>query len=484
MDILDDLMEKYGDSWSQSNVSRKRDQKSKQPTKPYERVEALKKHLLRCEEREKRAHQVVENLLKPGISEDFMLSEVRHIAQNHFEDITEERAYVENLCGYPPCHKCLGSIPKQDYKISGRLRAILNIKERKKYCSSHCYRSAEFIKQQLDTSPVWLRDENDFEGRLKPYKLRIYDEFRDKNAVPRLAEKFNVTVDDLEMEPEKPMTTVKRTAKNRLMSACNSVRMKEMMNYVDSDDDEDVENPREWMDEVWKAFSEWFTIASGAHLFGGRDRFFEFLRKTCRNEVELRQLEDEVTIISFNQLSLEKKLENHPEAPSVTPEALAKIRAFYSGNLYECDLDPCNLENTLDSDTVPVMVPVLPEKNPSFARRQIFCDKVAKNGMVDFCGNLKISWIAVVPELSALAQTLNLTSANVCLQARQWEYVALILMRLLKERSSDLREAWDACEASSKIRFTIENFTFGTEDILEVDRQIAKGMRKCLLKDS
>jgi hypothetical protein len=73
----------------------------------------------------------------------------------------------------------------------------------------------------------------------------------------------------------------------------------------------------------------------------------------------------------------------------------AKIRAFYSGHfVFEAPAPRETREVTAEReetgevhpDEIPVMCPVLPEKNPAVVRRRIFAEKMASNGCVGIRG--------------------------------------------------------------------------------------------------
>lgn len=104
---------------------------------------------------------------------------MRDINQCHFEDIIQERAISLN-CGYPLCPKqldkygtklsilnpnlitlILGRIPSQKYAISLASKKVFDITERKNFCSGQCYKASNYIKNQMLTSPLWLRDQED-----------------------------------------------------------------------------------------------------------------------------------------------------------------------------------------------------------------------------------------------------------------------------------------------------------------------------------
>ncbi|KAI8043117.1 hypothetical protein M5D96_004443, partial [Drosophila gunungcola] len=68
-----------------------------------------------------RAHQIVVRLLEPGIPEPEFLS-------------------------------------MQKYTISASKNKVYDLTERKKFCSGYCFKASEYIKSQVPTSPLWLRD--------------------------------------------------------------------------------------------------------------------------------------------------------------------------------------------------------------------------------------------------------------------------------------------------------------------------------------
>lgn len=53
------------------------------------------------------------------------------------------------------------SIPQQKYVISLSNKKVYDITERKNFCSGDCYKASNFVKEQMLTSPLWLRDQED-----------------------------------------------------------------------------------------------------------------------------------------------------------------------------------------------------------------------------------------------------------------------------------------------------------------------------------
>uniref|UniRef100_A0A182NES9 RTR1-type domain-containing protein n=1 Tax=Anopheles dirus TaxID=7168 RepID=A0A182NES9_9DIPT len=137
--------------------------------------EQLQKALRRKKECNDKAQRVVETLIEPGRTEDELLVMVKDINQCHMEDIVQERAIVK-ICGYVLCDNELTDIPKQKYTISATKNKVYDITERKNFCSGDCYKASNYIKQQMLTSPLWLRDQEDipnfrlFSGRQLVYR--------------------------------------------------------------------------------------------------------------------------------------------------------------------------------------------------------------------------------------------------------------------------------------------------------------------------
>lgn len=118
-----------------------------------------------------RAQAIVERLLRPGIDDVELLSSLKYINQSHFEDVIQERA-IEKLCGWALCVKALSDDSKQQYKINLAIKKVFDITERKLFCSGKCYKSAVYLKEQMLTGPLWLRDKEE----IPEFKLLSLDD--------------------------------------------------------------------------------------------------------------------------------------------------------------------------------------------------------------------------------------------------------------------------------------------------------------------
>ncbi|KAG5676353.1 hypothetical protein PVAND_006195 [Polypedilum vanderplanki] len=122
--------------------------------------EQLRAAILKKKECNAKAAKIVEKLLDPIEDEKDLLKVLPDINQEHYQDIVEERAIMK-ICGFPLCKEQLGEIPKQKYHISSSSTKIYDLTERKHFCSGKCFKSSNYLKMQLLTSPLWLRDQEE-----------------------------------------------------------------------------------------------------------------------------------------------------------------------------------------------------------------------------------------------------------------------------------------------------------------------------------
>ena len=76
------------------------------------------------------------------------------------EDVIEERS-IEKLCGYALCNKPLTMVVTQRYHISTKRNKVYDVSRRKSFCSSFCYGATNYLLEQMFTSPLWLREEDE-----------------------------------------------------------------------------------------------------------------------------------------------------------------------------------------------------------------------------------------------------------------------------------------------------------------------------------
>ncbi|KAJ8274295.1 hypothetical protein COCON_G00089200 [Conger conger] len=130
------------------------------------RREVVKETVRQKFEFEQRALCIVERLLEDEVSEDFLIDCARFITPSNYRDTVEERN-IARMCGYPVCTNKLGSVPKQQFKISTKTNKVYDITERKCFCSNFCFKASKHFEVQISKTPLWLREKE----RLPDVKL-------------------------------------------------------------------------------------------------------------------------------------------------------------------------------------------------------------------------------------------------------------------------------------------------------------------------
>ncbi|XP_015607469.1 putative RNA polymerase II subunit B1 CTD phosphatase RPAP2 [Cephus cinctus] len=113
--------------------------------------------LIKKKQCDAKALMIVERLLEPNVDSGWLLQNLGSINRCHMEDAIEERAIVKQ-CGYVLCDNSITVVINQRYHISTKSNKIYDVSKRKNFCSSRCYGAANYLLEQLLTSPLWLRE--------------------------------------------------------------------------------------------------------------------------------------------------------------------------------------------------------------------------------------------------------------------------------------------------------------------------------------
>lgn len=70
-------------------------------------------------------------------------------------------------------------MPKKQYHISLQTNKVYDITERKHFCSNACFKESSFIKEQMLTSPLWMRNQEKIpEFKLMTKPIHILPDFQ------------------------------------------------------------------------------------------------------------------------------------------------------------------------------------------------------------------------------------------------------------------------------------------------------------------
>ncbi len=211
---------------------------------------------------------------------------------------------------------------------------MYDITERKNFCSDECFRRSSFLKQQVSTVPLWLREKKEAEGEPVPAP-RFYDEGADKE---RLCGKgVEVTLvppyvptpekeEDAEEEDEQGQRNASSTASddqeaNNLEKEMQELRLKDRNLLEKKKEALRSEDGRSPLEQVEQSLKSWFTVDTLMFLRGeepvkqvlngAEDAFRQRHSKLCMR-LGLMETPVEKAEIDKPELSLQnKKLESY-----------------------------------------------------------------------------------------------------------------------------------------------------------------------------
>ena len=109
--------------------------KSKAKKKPKlteeEKRERVREALLRKKEFENRALGLVEQLLEPGITREWLVTVSAQLNQAYYTDAVEERS-LSRLCGYPLCDKVIDQSSDSTHTMHCTFQPLIPKLKRKK----------------------------------------------------------------------------------------------------------------------------------------------------------------------------------------------------------------------------------------------------------------------------------------------------------------------------------------------------------------
>ncbi|XP_055599482.1 putative RNA polymerase II subunit B1 CTD phosphatase RPAP2 homolog [Uranotaenia lowii] len=180
--------------------------------------EQLQLALKKKKECNSKAQRIVEVLLEPVEDVSEFLLMLRDINQSHFEDVIQERAIMK-VCGYPLCQNTLSNIPNQQYVISLSSKKVYDITERKNFCTGQCFKASNYLKEQMLTSPLWLRDQED----IPTFKLLGNDVEPSKEHRQQTSSIEGFNPHDLHIV-ERPVARESHSGQQEVPGKCDTIR--------------------------------------------------------------------------------------------------------------------------------------------------------------------------------------------------------------------------------------------------------------------
>lgn len=357
------------------------------------RREMISQGLKKKKERESRASEIVENLIYNVTNRDTIRNSLKFITQVHYEDIVSERA-IDGECGYVVCINSLEKFSQrpQTYHICTKTNTVLELAERKKFCSELCYTHSSYLQGQILTSPLWLREESD---------KKISYVFADENDIKQATASVSSATKSKSDEEKKPADEI-------IVDIPNKKEKPRRRHYLESKQENSSE-------VVFDAFKQWWTKDSSAYLNGNK-------LETFKGNKECDKSQGSQTLPQPDSLMLESP-------------GMKKMQAFYNGTT---DVDTTSLlgavkELNLD-EKVQTILPRIDKTAQKSIRREIVLESFQK-AFDKFSDFVDFSWNDVCKPTKDLVSTFNLTADNIVLHPSGWMVATGILIHFLATKS-------------------------------------------------
>lgn len=132
--------------------------------------------------------KIIESLLEGKCDEDYLLKCACLLCKSDMDDLNTERS-LASFCGYPLCNQQItpNTNLKQKFKIDVRNKRLYRMEERGLFCSSLCFTTCAFLKEQMPDQPLWLRytDHEGYDGLYaRGSSIKLYSSSAKSSRVP------------------------------------------------------------------------------------------------------------------------------------------------------------------------------------------------------------------------------------------------------------------------------------------------------------
>jgi hypothetical protein len=235
---------------------------------------------------------------------------------------------------------------------------------------------------------------------------------------------------------------------------------------------------------VHKCFKEWVTLETYM-LICGEDKvkekldsqkltnYFESL-KVAELEVEqqkrfvdicrklhLKELAEEKFDNAVTGNEVLKPLPDFHELKEESQQRDLKVKAFYSGELHiqENTNFPTKKkeEDSTKEDEGPLAIlPLVDLSSQNALRRKIFLNSLNKTVQV-LCQTLRISPSLVLSDLQTLVKTFTLKADNIVFKPAIWNYIAIILLKILSIKDEHLQNILDEDKSKEQLNLWLSS---------------------------
>lgn len=482
-----------------SNMKRK-----KRLTKAQMQLAIIKKREL-----DAKAQTIVERLLEPDINSQWLLENLIHINKCHMEDVIEERA-IDKLCGYVLCKNLLTKVINQRYHISTTRNKVYDVSRRKHFCSSFCYCAANYLLEQMLSSPLWLReDEKSPEFRFLPENEEtnipgeevIYKNSIDPKAESNVAEDVNniegelptsgkvkgkcVTFqlppeekelednyqnsDQIQVTPFLLEDSVANDNFNLLTNELNSKQRKESLfqkeRKLSKKSNNNADSIGSLVKRIESTFKEWITEDTLRLLFGeenDKQQIFQCIEKhekyaTLCQKLDELQLDMERKESETDDNVVSKPVPDYKVLQEEGKQLQLKVRSYLSGSVTEDNENVSNKSLTVEESSV---APLVDSQAPNAIRRRIFVDKINNvlKDLLQCSPGLYSHSKERVRVIKGIISTFALTPENIIFMSIEWNLVGLIMIKMISLIDTQLKNLIKTKDTSRYISMILMSY--------------------------
>ncbi|GJQ68171.1 hypothetical protein Trydic_g16822 [Trypoxylus dichotomus] len=424
----------------------------------------------RKKECEDYAMKIVLFLLDGKLRPEIFLKCLKYITEEHYQDVVEERA-ISKLCGYPICGKKIPDMPKQKYIISTKVNKVYDISERKNYCSNFCYHASLFVKSQIESSPLWLRNHAEIpECKLMPTTTV---------ATPGEEVDYGVQKTNIDLSQFTSIThftqisleEVGKIEKGSRKESKSNMKNKNFQNQLPLgviEEDVDKESEKSHCDSNLDTNNVCPSAKNYVRNNNKKDKVRELLNRNKMEEyfdkLKITDLEvpqqikymnickrlhmQELAEEKFDKAALGNSFKPLPNFKQLKEEVQELDLRENQGNTEECNV-----------------LPLVDVSTQNILRRKVFLTSINKT-MKKLIVELKMDESYVMLCIQDLVKSFKLQAHNVIFKPHIWPLIAVILLNILCIKDINIKSQMEETRCSEHIELILSKYV-GIKKIIE-----------------
>ena len=455
-----------------------------------EKREKIRDALMKKKSFEENALRLVEQLMEPNITRMFLLQSASVLNQGFYMDCVEERS-LTGVCGYPICDNVRPTFEKKGkYHISLKDKKVYDLAERKLFCSNQCFKANSFLKDQLETSPLWMQ-----ENVKTCQNLTLLDVNTVVEGEQRLKGDFlDISItEELDGSKERSPDNIRNESVDVLGSVPKSKKFVKKRAETKTEIAKDV---------VIKTIKEWFTIDTYRFIFG-EENLKTRLRECGASEetwaasvgdqelAEQYQAKYRELCRKLDILDMKEEADGDEEAerlPMPSYEMLkkhckeenSKMEAFLAGKQSIPNSLVAEIQEK-DSEVEDPRIPLLDHRAQIQLRRKLVFDYVLRTAP-EVLKLLHLRTDDTRSDLKELVNTFKLEADNVVFKTEEWTLIFVFLLKILSNRNSLVKDSMDQEEHQKVLTLVLMSYQFDMAHMEQVIREITADIKLLVAK--